>query len=123
MIHVLHLPGFTPTSTNQLLGSVRGRCRLKRGDRERVAWEARQAGIPAAEGKRRLGLRVLLPKGQRATDPSNAIKSLEDALVQAGLLRGDSYRWVEPGPVVFARSLDGTTRETFVILEDLPRCG
>lgn len=119
-VYCLYLPQFTPTSTNQLFRSVKGRVRLKKGDRAVVAYCAGLANIPQATGRRRVSLRITLPKGTRAMDPDNAHKSLADALKAAGLVRNDSHRWLEWGPTLFQRETTGRgTRETFVILEDL----
>lgn len=117
--HTLHLPQFTPVSLNVLLRGVRQRIRQKKGDRDLIALEAHLQQIPKTEGRRRVTMHVVLAKGQRALDDDNAWKSILDALVCCGLLRGDSPRWLQRGPLYWARALHGDHRETFVVLEDL----
>lgn len=111
----LVLPRHT-TRLNELLHSFRGRIGRKRRDRELVAEWAANAGIPAATGKRRVRLTVVLAPRQRGGDPDGYQKSLGDALVHCGLLRNDSARWVEWTPIEYAR---GSRERMFVELEDL----
>lgn len=118
MIQVLSIPGWLPATTNQLLTRHWSNAgKLKRKDREIVATAAFVHGARKAEGKRRVRVLIVLPKGQRACDPDAPAKSLLDSLVACGLLRNDSHAWVELCPVEFAR---GERLVTFVTLEDLP---
>lgn len=114
--YYLCLDGFTPTSVNRLMfAPVRRRIHLMRGDKELIAHYAREQNIPKATGPRRISLQITLGKGQRRLDPSNVWKSLEDALVAAGLLIGDSDRWVVHGSVDWDRG----ERRTVIVLEDM----
>lgn len=111
----LALPRHTAL-VNALLHSVKARIARKRADRELVAEWAANAGIPAATGKRRVRLTIVLAPRQRAGDPDAYQKSLGDALVQCGLLVNDSRQWVEWVPPQFAR---GELARMFVELEDV----
>jgi Holliday junction resolvase RusA-like endonuclease len=122
---VLYLPKFLPTSLNKSVGrhwSVKAK--QKNGDLEIVQHYAREQRLAmtlhldAALPARRVNVRMVLPKGQRAFDRDNILKGLLDALVQCGLLVNDSPRWCQIGQIEYVRH-DGGLRETFVILEDL----
>ena len=113
----LTIPQWHPATVNQLLHSVGSRIRLKKADRAIVAVYARQQQIPQATGKRRLAVRIILGKGQRARDPDSYFKSLEDACVHAGLLVDDSHQYVELAPVTFAR--DAQHWGTVIQFEDM----
>jgi hypothetical protein len=110
--------GWRPASLNELLrGGPWGAHRLKRRDREYVALFANLARVPRATAKRRVSLRITLPKGQRRWDGDALWKSLLDALVHAGLLKDDNPKWCQIGGVEYLR---GTTLSTAILLEDLP---
>lgn len=117
--HVLYLPQYLPVALNKLLEGHRSqRGRLKQKQAELVRFYALSQELPAAKTKRRVDLRVVLPKGQRAWDPDAMWKGLLDALVSASLLVDDNPKWCQLGEVVYLRS--GTDlRETYVILTDL----
>jgi len=106
-----------PTPLNKLLGGhwARGH-RAKKQDAARLSHEVAIQGIPAAREKRAVSLLIVLPKGRRAPDPDAFWKSTLDALVQAGALVNDSSRWIELGPVEFAR---GERLATYLTLEML----
>lgn len=113
--HVLTIPDWRPVSLNRLLGCHWGtRSRLKRRDRDLVAAYALALGIPRAQGRRRVTVRV----EARGTppDPDAALKSLLDALVACGLLIDDSGEWCELGTPTAVR---GREDRTVVTLEDL----
>lgn len=117
-VHVLWLPGFLPVSTNEDRGhhwSVKAR--IAKAVRNVVAFHAKRQGLCRATTPRSVGLRLVLPKGQRGCDKDNLKKSLWDALVHAGLLVNDSPRWCHEGPIEYVRH-GGALRETFVILTD-----
>lgn len=102
--HVLTIPNWHPVRLNQLLGchwARRGR--LKRQDRNLVAVYARLGCIPQARGRRRVGLTLTMAPRQRCPDPDCFWKSLNDALVHAGLLVDDGPKWCELGRVRFQR--------------------
>lgn len=119
-MHNIIIPSFHPARLNQWDGRHWSRrARLKRGDRELIAYYARVAAIPRAAGKRRVSLRLTLAPGQRGGDPDAYFKSVLDALVHAGLLVDDSKEWCEIAPVIFER---GKVRQTMIVLEDLEEC-
>lgn len=116
MIHVLYIPGWQPTPLNRLLGGHWGRAAQRKAhDRDVLGRAVLAHGVPRAETRRLVEVRVILPKGQRACDPDALWKSLCDGLVQAGALVNDSSRWVRLGEVRYAR---GEELETFILLED-----
>lgn len=115
--HGLILHDWHPTPLNRLIGCHYGtRSRRKRFDRDLVAATALAAQIPKAEGRRRVGLRIVLGPRQRAADPDAYHKSLLDALAKCGLLLDDNRQHVELGPVRFDRDRRPRTEVT---LEDL----
>lgn len=114
--HTLILPGFIPTSINELLSaSVGKRHRLKKSDRELVAHYARQTRIPEATGPRLVSVTVTKPRG-KLHDADNLLKSLLDSLVHCRLLIDDDAMHMELGRVSVER---GPRRETVVVLSDL----
>jgi hypothetical protein len=119
--HTLKIDGWHPAKINDLYrGHWAIRARLKRTDRELLAAYAKLAGIPQAEGKRRVSLVLTLAPGQRGGDPDAYWKSTLDALVHAGLLLDDNRQGVELGTVTFRR---GPARQTTILLEDLAEAG
>lgn len=115
---VLEIPGFHPCRLNQLIGRhFAVVARLKRRDRDVIAFWARRACVPPAAGKRRVRLTITLGPRQRAGDPDSMWKSLLDACVHCGLLKDDNRQGVELAPVEFVRGPEmGMTIE----LEDIP---
>jgi Holliday junction resolvase RusA-like endonuclease len=75
------------------------------------------AGDPGPR-RRRVAVRVANPhyRGRNVPDPLSPLKSLLDALVQAGLLVDDSERWCEI--VVPVKYVSGE-KSTTIFLEDL----
>lgn len=115
--HRLEIPGWQPALANVLLRCHwRQRARLRREDDEAVALAARLQGVPRATGRRRASLVLVLgPRQRKAPDPDGPVKSTLDALVNAGLLTGDSAAGVEWGGTRFERGVRGSVIE----LEDL----
>jgi hypothetical protein len=112
-VHRLVVPDFVPTPLNKLMrGRIRDRIRLACGDRQLIAYYAREQGLPLATARRRVSIVIT---GTRA-DPDGLLKSLLDGLVHAGLLVDDSSTWLELGHLEV--SLSGP-RQTTVVLEDL----
>jgi Holliday junction resolvase RusA-like endonuclease len=117
-VYRLEIPAIPPSLNQLMRGTIKARIRIGKAWRLVVAFAfARHAHIPAATGRRRVSLTVTLPGGQRAPDPDNIHKALADALTHCGAIRGDSYKWIEWGSVVFWR---GPMPRTVVILEDVP---
>jgi Holliday junction resolvase RusA-like endonuclease len=113
----LAIPNWIPATLNQWDGrhwSVRAR--LKKADRDLVAWYAREQEIPKATGKRRVSLEIVLGPRGRKSDPDAYWKSVLDALVSCQALLDDSAKWVELGQVTFSRGPRGSA----ITLEDLP---
>lgn len=111
------MPGQT-ARLNQLIGCHWAtKHRRTKADRQLVGYCCHHAGVPPATGKRRVKLTVVLGPRQRGPDPDAFWKSLLDALVACGALRGDSKEWVELPPVAYQR---GRARSMHLILEDIP---
>lgn len=111
-----------PYRINQLLKVHWGRqCRYKKADAELVAVMMHNFGVPKVDkdkpAKRRVGLTIILAKGQRAGDPDAYHKSLLDALVRCGRLKDDNRQWCEITPTVFERGEE--TPATVITLEDV----
>jgi len=115
-IHTLTIPDFLPQNLNRLLRTHWAkRNRAIRADSELVAIFAIQAGIPKANGKRRLAL-AFTTNAQVAPDADNLLKAMLDALVRCRLLVDDSPRWVELAGISVSRA---DRRETQITLEDV----
>lgn len=115
--HTLIIPLWHPPKVNELYsGHWTRRAKLKRQALELVTMYARMAGIPKAEGKRRVGLTITLGPRQRGGDVDSYHKSLLDCLTHCGLIRDDSPAWCEIEPVVYEH---GVASATTIILEDL----
>jgi Holliday junction resolvase RusA-like endonuclease len=113
----LVIPNWRPTSVNLLLSrNPRSRTKFKRRDAEMILAHAILARVPRALGPRRVSYRVTVPAWRHAPDPSNILKSAEDALVSCGLLIDDSARWYRIGEVDV---VVGGALETVISLEDL----
>ena len=86
-----------------------------------VAVYCHQAGVPKASGKRRVSVTILQPASTpgRMPDPDNLLKSLLDALVQAGMLVDDSSKWLTQGKVEILREPTVAALETVIEFEDI----
>lgn len=84
----IEIPAHT-SRLNELLGNWRRAAARKKRDRQLVALACLAAGVPPAEGKRRVSLIVGLGPRQRC-DPDCWHKSLLDSLVACKVLRNDS---------------------------------
>lgn len=114
----IEIPGWVPTPLNRLIGGHwKGRWDRKKRDRTMVVVHAWKSRIPPATGRRRVGLHVTLPPGQRRWDPDCFWKSCLDALVAARLLVDDGPKWCELVEVTYERT---GVLSTTIILEDLP---
>jgi hypothetical protein len=107
-----------PARLNQLKDNRWVSGKLKKRDRQIVACYVAKAETPPPSGRRKVSLRVVLAKGQRAPDVDSYWKSLLDSLVKAGALVDDNRNGCETGAVEFFRSPDGT-HGTTIILEDV----
>ena len=117
----IDIPRWHPACLNQMKGHWSNGHRLKQIDKAMIA--AYSTAIPKAEGKRRVSLHIILDKGQRGPDPDAYNKSLNDALVHAGLLVNDNRQYVENAPVTYSRDPKGWgSRITLEDMEDR-QCG
>ena len=122
MTHRLSVPDWRPSTYNELHGTSthwREKHRLKKQDRQLVAYYAMQQQIPTAAGRRKVSLFITLGKGQRVCDSDAYAKSTLDALVHAGLLIDDNPRYCQLGEVVQRRGGEGE-RKTVIVLTDVP---
>lgn len=114
-VHTFTIPGYLPTPLNRLLRmhwSRRGKHQA--GASALVAGYARLAGVPRAEGRRRVSLTF---RGGRA-DPDARLKLILDALVRASLLVDDGEAWCVIGEV--RNTGRRGDRATVITLEDVP---
>lgn len=117
MKYTVEITGWHPAKVNQWDGRHWAvRSKLKKADRDTVFWAVRAFGVPAASGKRRVGLTIVLGPRQRAGDPDCYWKSLLDGLVAAGVLVDDNRQGVELEPVRFCR---GKCKATIITIEDV----
>ncbi len=116
----LWIPAWHPTPLNKIVGAhwAKG-AKLKSLDLEIIGHAVRQTGLLSSEQPRRVSLHIILRPGQRSCDPDAYWKSTLDALVLAGMLRGDTPRFCTLGPVWYSRSL-GDHWGTMILLEELP---
>jgi hypothetical protein len=106
-----------PATLNELMSGRRTCMRLKKRDRLVLCAMFEQAvEVPPATGKRRVSLRIVLPRGQRRFDKDAFWKSLLDGLTHAGALVDDRPDYCEPGTVEYARD---ERLETTIRLEDV----
>lgn len=98
------------------MGHWGSRTRLKSADREQIGTALKVYGVPKADGKRKVSILIVLPKGKRACDPDALHKSLLDALVQSGGLVNDSKDWMSFTEPVFAK---GPYLCSFITLQDM----
>jgi len=117
LVHEIVIPQWHPARLNAIVdrGWHRG-AKLKKRDREIVAGYT--AGIPRPSGRRKVSLRIVLAKGQRAPDVDAYWKSTLDSLVRAGVLVDDNRNGCQTGDVEFLRSPDAT-HGTTIIVEDV----
>lgn len=118
MIHPIWIPGWRPTPLNELLGNHHKAGRLKAHDRDVVGKACLAHAAGECVTKRRVDLRIILPKGQRGFDKDAFWKSALDALVASGALKNDSPAWCVPGDVKYSRAMDDE-HGTLILLEDL----
>lgn len=110
----IEIPDWHPAPLNKQNAHWTVRHRLKKADREMVAFYSRT--FPKAKVKRLLRLTIVLGKGERGCDVDAYDKSLLDALVHAGMLVDDSKNWVVKAPNIYERA---KTKATIIELEDL----
>jgi hypothetical protein len=116
MIHTITIPDWLPPTLNQIMrGKLRTRMQLCRQCHKTIRSYGLAQKIPRATAKRRLTIKLTFGPGKRMCDPDSPLKAVADALVRAGLLRGDRYNDVEHMPVVFNR---GPKSATILVLED-----
>ncbi len=113
----IHIPDWNPSRLNQWDGRHWAvRARAKAGDRNLVGAYAKVYGVPRANGKRRVTLRIVLGPRQRGGDVDCYWKTTLDALKHAGLIVDDGRAWVELMPVEYSRD---NGRATWITLEDV----
>jgi Holliday junction resolvase RusA-like endonuclease len=117
MKQTLVIPNWHPVSVNKLINSHHMVAhKLKKNDLSIVWTHAIKQGISMATGKRILDLVITLGKGQRALDPDNYYKSLNDALKLSGLIIDDNRQHLEIGSILFNRA---ERKQTTIILMDI----
>ena len=113
MTHTHTIAGWHPASLNAYLGRHWGvGARLKKRDETTIAATLKPA-IPQATGHRKLSVAFVGMRG----DIDNRLKSLQDALVLAGLLKDDSPKWLTLGSLTSEKGKPAT----IITLEDAER--
>lgn len=113
---IVEIPGWCPPSINRYYhGHWAERARAKKRAAETVAAACLAAGPPLATTKRRLSIRLTLPKGRRAPDEDNIGKALRDGLTACGAIVDDAPEWCETG----AYEIDRGPLKTTLTLEDV----
>lgn len=120
--YLVEIDGWHPPTLNSVMrGSIRTRIAAGKRCDHVIAAALAVAGVPAAEGKRRVALSLGFPPGNSFVDVDAPWKALLDALVKAGALIDDSYRWCELAPIHQHRT---TARHTLITLTDIDAtCG
>lgn len=114
MKYTIVIPDWHPASLNQLLAlHWAERNRLKSIDATMIRAYGLEAGVPEAQGRRRVTLTLMSRRTRR--DPDASWKSLLDGLVTAGFLIDDSDPFAELAPIRYATG----PRTTIIELEDL----
>lgn len=107
--------GVRPHTLNEIMrGHWSNGGRLKRADRDLIALAAILAKAPKATGKRKVSLRLVVPKGRKRCDGDSLWKTVLDSLVHCDMLVDDGPDWCEIGPVVYET---GYPLSTTIILE------
>lgn len=111
------IDGYRPASLNEIMHGhwARGAA-LKKRDRIAMGLAFAISGVPAATGKRRVSLRITLPKGSRRHDIDAFLKTTLDACVHAKILIDDNPKWAVWGGVFYER---GEQLSTTIIVEDI----
>lgn len=116
-VWTVSIPLFLPCTLNRLM-------RLHWAKRHRqLCYEADMVymygvlltGVPAATGKRRVTLRLVLAPKDQVRDSDSSEKGIRDHLTKAKLLVDDSPEWLEMAPLEQVR---GKSRATVIRLED-----
>lgn len=110
------IPHWRPAALNELMRGRWQAARLKARDRDVVAYWTWGRAIPRVTGKRRVSLRIMIPKRQRRWDIDAFQKSLLDALVHARVIIDDHPDDCEWGGVEYTR---GDRLQTTIIVEEL----
>lgn len=116
--YVVTIPEWHPASLNALTkrGNHFAAARQKKRDAITLGLALRAAGVPAANGKRRVGLVIILGPKQRGCDGDAYWKSLLDGLQRCKALTGDNRQRCEFTAPEFER---GTVKATRLILKDV----
>lgn len=115
--HEVKIEGWHPTKLNTLKAvhwAVEGR--MKYADACVIGGELRRSGVLRGMTRRRVGLVIVLEKGQRGGDGDAYWKSLLDGLKRCGALVDDNRQHCELSVVQYERQSIMSTR---IILEDL----
>jgi hypothetical protein len=112
------IEGWNPTTINQLTkrGNHFTAAKAKRSDALILGQSLRAAGVSRAQGKRRVGLTIILGPRMRGSDPDAYHKSLLDGMQLAGALSGDDRKRVEILPVTYRK---GKVKGSVVLVEDV----
>jgi hypothetical protein len=100
--YTMWIEGWRPVPTNLYMRMHFGkRKRTRKRIAEILALYKRLNKVPDAQGKRRVGLHIMLGKWEKRADPDAYWKALLDAMQDAYLLTDDSYEGVELAPIKY----------------------
>lgn len=95
---IVEIPGWVPPSINRYHhGHWAERSRVKKRAGRTVSEACFLAGVPRATTRRRLSIRLTLPRGRKAPDEDNIGKALRDGLTACGAIVDDAPEWIETG--------------------------
>lgn len=106
-------PEWIPVSVNVISGRMNYGTSLKKKDREYIALFT--GHIRPADRPRRLHVEYSYPKNRQGIDLSNGFKSIEDALVDLGLLKDDNRKWLT---YISATSVEGPLGTRIVVTDE-----
>ncbi len=117
------IPGWFPVLVNDLRATPMrhwsGPYKRLKADKAIVAAYFAGSGVAKATGPRRVSMMFIMGKGKRLFDRDAPRKSIYDALKQCGAIVDDSPKWLQDGPVSYARALLECTAGSLILLEDL----
>jgi hypothetical protein len=116
VIYTITIPHWHPVRLNKLLNSHWASAnRMKQSDAQMIGVYCYQSKVPKATDKRKVGIEIVLGKGQRGGDPDAYFKVVCDALVRLGYLKDDNRQWLDLEPVKYSRG----NKATIITIADI----
>lgn len=120
MKHLLDIPRWRPTTTNELLSAHWSKAaKMKKADANTMWKSVLENRIPTALKKRRIVINIKMKPGRgRLIDPDNILKSALDSLKRSRMIIDDSQTWCECAMPIIERGRKDNWG-TFIMLEDV----